>query len=460
MKNNEKELRKRLTQDPTNYEVLQKLSLCLYNQGKYNRAINFLEKALLTTPNKKEILYNLCAICNNIKNYEKIIAICANNENLLQDIKILEILGFAFYHTNQLQKATKYYNQIITLDKQYYKAYAYLADIELLDKNYDNALALYNKSLAIDKNYPAAIKSIGMIHLLQANFKEGWEGYEWRAGSPENLLLLPNIKRLDHNNSNLKDKIICVYAEQGFGDTIQFARFLPLLKASCKKLIFICQDKLISLFTYETSIDVLCTKTSFGLSKHNIDYQIPLLSLPYFFKTDINNIPPLLPCSYEKSIDFKIDKTSMTVGICWAGNPLNFNCKTRSMKFDDILPLIKDNPHIVFYNLQVDYDKEEIANKIKDLKNWIDLTDKLSDFAQTATIIEELDYVVSVDTVIAHLAGSLGVKTLLMLPYVSEWRWLEERTDSPWYSTITIFRQNKSKEWDYAVNNLNKYLNQ
>ncbi len=449
----EKLYRKLHITSPENAEFLRQIGLCLYNQQKFDRATKFLEKGLKYAKNKKTIINNLSGIYFNLLQYRDVINLYDKHKKFFTEIGSIEALGLSYHNLRQYSDAEKCYLKILNINSKYYKAYAYLADIEVLNYNFDTAIELYQKSLNYNKNYPEANKSIGMLHLLKGDFLLGWEGYEWREGEPDKGII-PNIPLFKENNST-EGKSICVYSEQGFGDTIQFSRYLPLLKLKFNKVIFLCQEKVFRLFSKDKSIDLLHIKEIFEYKKYKIDYQIPLLSLPKLFKTDLNNIPPALSLNIDKQ-----ERVSNTkkIGVCWAGNPENPNDINRSMQFDDILPLIKENKNIEFYNLQVGHDKKYIISKTENLKNWFDCTDSFNDFADTANFIQNLDCVISVDTSVAHLAGTLGIKTFLLIPYIPEWRWMLDRKDSPWYPSMTILRQDSSNKWDSSIEKINGLL--
>ena len=190
------------------------------------------------------------------------------------------------------------------------------------------------------------------------------------------------------------------------------------------------------------------------------DFYCPIMSLPLAFKTEISNVPnkcPYLLTNFDKNKiweeKFK-NSNQLRVGLCWSGNPLHKNNHNRSMSLDDFSKLISFP--FEFYSLQkeIPYEDLKILNNSKIINNQ----NLLSDFSDTASFVNKMDIVISVDTVIAHLAGSLGKKTFLLLPDRSSFLWMSERKDSPWYPTIKIFRQKTLGDWNNCIKEIIKEL--
>ena len=267
--------------------------------------------------------------------------------------------------------------------------------------------------------------------------------------------MLPEFTNRSFNSElwrdqNLEGKSILVYCEQGFGDTIQFIRYIFLLAKEKPKTIYLETHKpLASLLREISGINKVFVR---GDALLKSDYHIPLMSLANRFETTLEKIPnprsylkapDVSPYSFEKN---KLGQKLTKVGLVWAGRRSHRNDKNRSMSLTLCLPFLK-NPNIMFYSLQIDGEDE--CKKYPDYV--IDLSCYLTDFASTGSIINNLDLLITVDTALAHLAGSMGVKCWVMLAFAPDWRWLLNRDDSPWYSSIRLFRQKKPGDWEGVV---------
>ncbi len=447
----EKVYRKHLATDKNNGAVLHLLGLVLYRKKKYKRSINFLNQAIELMP-KKEIFYvNLAMVYKEEDNNEEFIKVYEQGiKNNPKSIGLYEKLGI-FYRDDlfDLDNAKKCFDKIIEIDSKYQQAYSFLGTMHYRNGEPYKALELYQKSIDLDADVANAHLNKGLVSLAIQDFETGWSEYEWRLEKIKPDPVISNAPRW--NGEDVGDSTILVHFEQGFGDSVQFIRYIRLVKEKCGKVIFICQKELFSLFQSIKEIDSLISDGSGKLADLKFDYQVPLMSLPGVFKTNFKNIPQILKmnpnnkiCEKWKKINY--NKNKLKVGLCWSGNSKNTNNKNRSMNFLDIIPLLKLE-NIDFYSLQKDIDLAKFAEGNK----LIDLSTEFASFADTAALIENLDVVVSVDTVIAHLAGSLNKRTLLLLPRYAEWRWWSNINYSPWYSNMNVMRQSKMRSWSDVI---------
>lgn len=263
---------------------------------------------------------------------------------------------------------------------------------------------------------------------------------------------LPELESLD----NLTNKTILVWWEQGLGDTIQFSRYISMLTSLGAKVTFEVQKPLLSLFTNQTSYSV----TSETENNSNFDFQVALLSLPKLFNTEIKNIPnptalyiaPKKILKWNKKV--KLSNKNLNVGLAISGNPNHKNDSNRSMSLSDLSPLLDCGN---FFLIQKELNGIDI-NELNTNKNIKFLGDQINDFVDTASIIINMDLIISVDTSLIHLAGSLNKNSYLLLPWCPEWRWLLDRTDSPWYPSIKIFRQQSLGSWDSVIQDIKNNL--
>jgi len=305
---------------------------------------------------------------------------------------------------------------------------------------------------------------LGITYLLSGNFKRGWEEYEWRL---KTISVLP-LKKSKWTGGTLKDRIILVHSEQGFGDTFQFVRYLPLLheKFSAKKVLFLPPEGLEQLLR-ESELGAKILDASISEEAIDYDTNIHLLSLPRIFKTDLENIPygrkryfkanEKKVASYKKGY-FRTNK--LKVGIFWQGSPGLKLDRHRSVPLHHFYPLCR-LPDVKIYSLQKGHGIEQLED-LPEGGEITNLGETFKDFADTAAAIENLDIVITVDTAIGHLSGGLGKKTWILLPSYMEWRWHPGIDYSPWYKDVKLFRHKElgRKDWDEMMHRVKKELYQ
>jgi hypothetical protein len=249
----------------------------------------------------------------------------------------------------------------------------------------------------------------------------------------------------------LAGKTILVHAEQGFGDTLQFARFVAMLQQARKpeRLIFECQPELKRLLEKLDGVSMIVAGNVDRLPP--FDVHIPLLSLPLMFDVRLEALPAGLPYVFapdalqDKWKDRLAGEKRKKVGMAWAGRPTHPNDLRRSVSFNSLAPLLALE-NFCWISLQ----KDSVATRA-DQSCVLDWSDEITDFADTAGLISQLDLVISVDTAVAHLAGAMGKPVWLLNSFESEWRWMQDRTDSAWYPSMRIFRQTESGNWNSVI---------
>ena len=288
--------------------------------------------------------------------------------------------------------------------------------------------------------------------LTTGHFAEGWQQYEFRwlrASAPSLRLELPCPAWA---GQDLSGKTILLHVEQGFGDFIQFARYIPLLKAVGATVILRLSRPLKNLSRSFDGIDRILERDDV---LPDCDYCIYVASLPRAFGTDLSSIPaeiPYLHAEPERAARWARRlgaRDALRVGLAWAGNPQHPNDRYRSMTLDALSPLW-DVAGVRYVLLQKGPAEAE-AGGLPGGLDVVNLGPELEDFADTAAVIGELDLVVCVDTAVAHLAGALGKPVWLLLPRPADFRWLEEGEASPWYPTMRLFRQSRRDHWEEVV---------
>lgn len=283
-------------------------------------------------------------------------------------------------------------------------------------------------------------------HFLAGDLLPAWQDYEWRKRHID--FTPPHLPVPAWEGQPLRGKKILLLGEQGAGDTIQFLRYVPLLAQLGGEVTLAISENLRELVASMPGLAHLVTD---GSKIPQTDFYAHLLDLPAIFKTDLKSIPaqvpylPLPPTKDEQRIKAP-PGTVLKVGIAFQGNPRHRGDRLRSVDFETLEPLFGVEG-VVFYSLQVGHPLPEAAQPYLKSGMLVDLAPRIKSFADTARLMGQLDLVISVDTSLVHLAGALKRPVWMLLPYAPDWRWLLERTDSPWYPSLRIFRQPRPSDW-------------
>ena len=369
--------------------------------------------------------------------------------------------GNVLHKLKRLEEALSSYDKAISLHEDYAEAYSNRGTVLEELKRLDEALSSYEKAISINKDYAEAYWNSSICYLLAGNFNEGWARYEWRWQS-KSISKTAGIRKFSQplwlGTEVLKDQTIFLYAEQGLGDTIQFSRYVSLVAGLGAKVVLEVQPSLVKLLSYLEGISQIISK---GDKLPNFDYQCPLMSLPLAFKTELKTIPSVSKniSTDEKKVEkwqaILGEKTKPRVGIVWSGAVNHKNDLQRSLKLSQLIThLPSDYEYLSLQKEISDVDKEVLIEYCK-IKHF---GDDLKDFTDTAALCELIDIVISVDTSVAHLAGTLGKNTWILLPYSPDWRWLLDRNDSPWYSSVKLYRQEKINDWESVLVNIESDL--
>ncbi|MGE3317186.1 MAG: tetratricopeptide repeat protein, partial [Planctomycetaceae bacterium] len=315
----------------------------------------------------------------------------------------------------------------------------------------EDAIAAFRKAVALSPDFALAEFNLGSTHLLAGNYAEGWPLYARRVeslGAASRETVVPRWQ-----GERLEGQSLLVCADQGFGDAIQFARFLKQAKdRSGATIVFECQPKLRELMTTCAGADVVIAARD---PLPSIDAHIPLAVLPSILRIDSTQLSEHVP--YLQSQDRPpgklanlAERSRKLIGLVWQGNPKQQRDAVRSCPLRKLIPVL-ETPGALFVSLQVD---DPGHRQLVELfpsglpENLIDAREELHGFAETAALLAQLDLVITVDTSTAHLAGALGLPVWTMLCHTPDWRWHLDRNDSPWYPTMRLFRQPAWGNWD------------
>lgn len=451
-------LKQAMALDDQNFLVHYLLGLVYANQNQFQQAIESFGRAVALQPNSAEANYNLALMYLSARDYQKALpfhqrSIELNPKNSLCYLN----RGVTYMGLRKFQLSIESFSQSFSLDPSSVGALTNIGNALRELNLFSIAMDYYKKSLAILPTYADAHFNESLILLAQENYKLGWWKYEFRW-QVKNLLLkrhqnIPRPKTL----LDLKDKKILVWYEQGHGDSIQFSRYALELQARGFDMIFEVQPGLKTLFLNSGFKSVIAMGEEIG----HVDFQCPLMSLPLLFGDELKDIPyenrylsvPSTLVDQWKN-KTKRSKRKLKIGIACSGSSTFKDNSVRSVilnKFSLFLDIAD------LYIIQKEITPGDRVF-IKQHKNVYFLGDDLTDFSDTAAVVENMDVVITVCTSLAHLSGALGKSTIILLPWVCDWRWLLNRNDSPWYASVKLFRQPEPDDWDSVLSDVYQHL--
>lgn len=431
-------------------------ALRLQTEGRLSEAILLYRRVLAFSAPTAAILLNLGCALHDAGRYNEALAAYDQALEINADFgKVCHNRGNTLLELDRYEEAIDSYERALVLMDNVEALVTIGTALERLGK-YDQAIDRYMAALSRDPACGEAHWNLALALLRQGAYKEGWREFEWRWRKRGYTSPLRPFPQPTWDGHLLDGKTILIHAEQAFGDTLQFVRYLPHVAQRGGKVIFECPASLVPLLV---TIPEVQTVIAAGEPLPPFDCHLPLLSLPMVFGSTLDNIPREVP--YLEPPGERLEQwqklmprdMSLKVGLLWAGR--NYPDRHRSCKLSDFRPLA-DLPGITFYSLQLGEEAEQAATPPEGMK-LVDFTGNIRDFADTAAFISQLDLVISIDTAVAHLAGGLGMPTLLLAPFAPDWRW-GLGSDSPWYPTMRIFRQKQLGEWTDVMDNLRKTL--
>ena len=429
----------------------------VHKEGRLDDAIAGYVRALEIDPEASQALNNMGvalrakgAFHAAVASYRRAIALNADDPGSHSN------LGNALRALGRHGQAEASHRRALELDPGYLEA-RYNLGLVLKDQGkFDEGITCLEEAVKRKADYIDAHWDLALAWLMMGELGKGFEEYEWRWRLAENP-----PRRFDKpawGGDPLEDRTILLYAEQGMGDSIQFARYVPLVAAKGARVVLECQKPLVALFeSLEGAAEIVARDDPLPA----FDVQAPLLSLPRIFKMELDSIPEsgtYLAADAARGEKFAatLDPERLNVGIAWAGKPSHRNDRNRSAGIEPFIDLL-GTPGVTFHSLQVgpragDLAATGCAGLIRDQ------APNLSDFADTAALVSALDLVISVDTSVCHLAGALGKPCWVTIPYTPDWRWLMQREDSPWYPSLRLFRQQRFGDWPGVFERLGEAL--
>jgi tetratricopeptide (TPR) repeat protein len=449
-----------LKYDARDGEAAERCGCVLFQLGKSEEALAYLGLAEQLQPDSAEASQVRGLALFSLKRFEEAAAAMQRAQTLEpQNADICNNLGVFLQRLGREAEALPHFDRAIKIRPNLLAAYTNKAHALGHLHRFDDALAVYNALEAVDPGNADARWSRSLVHLLTGNFEAGWAGREarWRA-SGLSITRLTSPKPLWLGKEAVDGKTVLVHADEGLGDTIHFARYVPMLAARGARVILVVPDALCSLLSKLPGV-FFCLPQSVG-TLPPFEMHCPLSSLPLAFGTRLETIPsatPYLPAPPAQRWEQRLGpRGKLRVGLAWSGNIKHREDHHRSLPLRALLPLLDCSA--TFVSLQKDVRPEDAAI-LRERADIIDLTADLTDFRETAALASCLDLVISVDSSVAHLAGALALPTWILLPYMPDYRWLLGREDSPWYPTARLFRQDAGRGYTSVIERLRAELN-
>jgi len=367
-------------------------------------------------------------------------------------------LGIILYDWDKIEEAKELFLKVLQFQPNCVDAYHNLGLYYIKRRKWDLAEEHFRHALSINEDNPRTLFNLGYLFLLMGRYEEGWPLYQYRCDPrmDELAVLAPNFSFPVWKGENLSGKKILVMHEQGFGDVIQFARYIPVLKKrGAAHITLICQKPLKPLLLGLKDVDlVLCSNEEDKPKIGAHDCWTFLVSIPYYVKTNIKTIPTSAGCftvpreRLEKWC-VRLPSKGLKVGLVWKGSLTRMN-DHRSLSDLAQLKSLWSIPGISYVSLQKEKNEDDLPILPKEQPLYHLGTD-IKDFADSAAILKQLDLLICVDTAIAHLAGALGMPVWVMLPFTADWRWFVDRKDNPWYPSMRLFQQREQGDWSHVI---------
>lgn len=371
-------------------------------------------------------------------------------------------LGLVYHALGQLDEALAMARQALTLAPDEPSLYFNQALILYDSLAIEDGLRVVNHALALNPDYAEARFLKAELHLLAGQLCEGWDNYECRFDLEQGKPMLPQTGHKQWNGEKLKPGRLLLVADQGFGDCIQFARYIPWVTRRAPKPILAASDELLPLLGQLKGLGRMVRRWG---EVGDYDAYIPLSGLPRLAGTTLETIPAACPylqpdprkvTFWRQRLEVLLPAGLKRVGLVWAGRPTHKKDKKRSIKLEEFAPLLA-REDIALVSLQKGERIGDVGMSFS-VAPLLNLGPMIRDFNDTLAILQCLNHLVSVDTSVAHLAGASGVATSLLLPYAPDWRWLLDRRDSPWYPSFRLFRQKRPGAWEDVIAQVNASL--
>ena len=429
------------------FKAYNNCAVALYSQGKYQESIEYFEQTIKLNPQYSEAYSNLGAVLAKLERYEQAIKLYQKSIELNPSYAgAYTNLGNALNKLGEYEQAIYFHLRAINLNPKAANHYANLGSAYKNIGRFDRAQSMYEKAIEIEPEHTNAHFDLSTVLLQEGMFKEGWKEYEWRFKKEQ---MLSHIKQYQeifskpiYRGEDLKSKTILLHAEQGFGDSLMMIRYVSLVKQKGARVVLYLRKGLEELFEKIDGVDQVQVRDEAPV---DFDFHLPIMSLASQFDSELKRVNESYPyLKAEAKQALKSDR--LKIGIVWGASETGESYKKKVFDVDQFSPLFTDK-RIQLYSLQIGKDAQILKQRpYSDI--IIDLSEKIDSFEDTASLIEDMDLVISSDTSVAHLAGALGKDVWVLLQKVPDWRWGISGDKSLWYPSARLFWQDSLGDWD------------
>jgi tetratricopeptide (TPR) repeat protein len=443
-------LRQALHLRPQYVEAANLCGLILYRQNRFAEALEAFNLSLNASSDQADALHMRALVLQGQGRLEEAAADGLRSQTLdPANADTHNNLGYVLHKLRRYDESLTCYQQALSLRPDHILALKNKADLLADFLRFDEAMACYRTAATIAPSDPLITWNMALIHMVTGEFETGWKGREirWKTGLG---MAEPSFAQPQWSGSGpLEGKTVLIFADEGIGDSFQFARYIPMVAQLGAKVVLAVENSACPLLSRLSGVTECIPKSTSVLPAFDMHYAIG--SLPLAFETTLDTIPatvPYLPAplpARRAAWNSQLGPhDKLRVGLVWSGNPRNSNDQNRSLPLQQLAKILSVDAKFVSLQKGIRGSDQQVLSGL----NVVDLTEQLSDFEETAALISCLDIVITVDTSVAHLAGGLGGPVWILLPYRPDYRWLLRREDSPWYPTARLFRQDEQR--DYA----------
>jgi Tfp pilus assembly protein PilF len=441
-------LREILSAFPLHAEALHLLATILHETNRSGEALELMQRAAQAAPEDTAIHNTFAAFLANHGRADLAAEIWLRLHQLNPTVAdYCHNLGRLAQHQGQIDDAIAWYYKALQIQPASLATAEQLSELLRARGDFIACGQVLAAVLAHFPDNPSLHLRFSYALMMTGQLAAGWVEFEWRWRSVE-MGRRRHQEKPQWNGDDLAGSTILLFSEQGIGDTLQFARYAPILAARGAKVVIECQPEVKSLLIQMPSVSAV---RAVGEALPPFDRQLPLMSVPRLVGISLEEIPADVPYLAPEARKIKtwasrlagdrVPAGAVRVGLVWAGNAINPNDKRRSVPLSAYAPLTRI-PGVQCYSLQK-------GKAVPDLAGLpiIDLARHLTSFEETAALVASLDLVITIDTAVAHLAGAMNKPVWVLLAHLCDWRWMAERSDSPWYPSMRLFRQRTAGDW-------------
>lgn len=429
---------------PENPTILSALGQHLEATGEAEAAMNLYRQCLALNPAHLPSLVNLGRLLNAMDRPDQAVALLEPaRERFSGDRGLLVNLANAYLGVGKPVEAGEAAGLAVSTAPDLAAAHNAAGIAHYIRRKWPKAAESFRHAISASPDFAEAHENLAMTLLHTGDWQQGWAEYEWRWKNPSNHLTKRALEGPVWDGTPLDGRTLLLHGEQGYGDTIQFVRFASVIKKAGGRVLLSCQTELVDLLSWADGVDDAVSLDT-GLPAH--DCQAPLLSLPKLLRTEPAAIPQKTPYINVPPDKAVLATEGFKIGVVWAGRSRDIldPYRNRSCRPEDLTRLARLDG-VQVYSLQTGPSADDCPD------GFDDLSPQIKDFTDTARLIQAMDFIVSVDTAVAHLAGGLGKPTCVALCYAADWRWGDGHGIAPWYPTVQMFRQDSPGDWAGVV---------